>query len=75
MMFGRDPADVRGMTALLLLTSPPRTLSAVGGGSAAGPSRSRHLMRGNDSVALRRNLLQNYFGPSGEERLFKPNKQ
>jgi len=27
---------------LLLLTSPPRTLSAIGGGSAAGPSHSRH---------------------------------
>ena len=29
------------MTALLLLTSPRRTLSAIGGGSAAGPSHSR----------------------------------
>jgi len=28
---------------LLLLTSPPRTLRAVGGGSAAGPSHSRHF--------------------------------
>ena len=28
---------------LLLLTSSPRTLRAVGGGSAAGPSHSRHF--------------------------------
>jgi hypothetical protein len=32
------------MTALLLLTSPPRTPSVVGGGSAAGPSHSRHFV-------------------------------
>jgi hypothetical protein len=31
------------MVVLLLLTSPPRTLRAVGGGSAAGPSHSRHF--------------------------------
>jgi hypothetical protein len=31
------------MAVLLLLTSPPRTLRAVGGGSAAGPSHSRHF--------------------------------
>src|SRR6516165_4179067 len=35
--------DLRGMATLLLLISPPRTLRAVGGGSAAGPSHSRHL--------------------------------
>ena len=36
--------DLRGMATLLLLTSPPRTLRAVGGGSAAGPSHSRHFV-------------------------------
>src|SRR5215472_8709714 len=37
--------DLRGMAVLLLLlTSPPRTLRAVGGGSAAGPSHSRHFV-------------------------------
>jgi hypothetical protein len=34
---------VRGMVVLLLVTSRPRTMSALGGGSAAGPSHSRHL--------------------------------
>src|SRR5690349_25063416 len=34
------------MVVLLLLTSPPRTLRAVGGGSTAGPSHSRHFRPG-----------------------------
>jgi hypothetical protein len=38
--------DVRGIVVLLLLTSPPRTLRAVGGGSAAGPSHSRRSLCG-----------------------------
>src|ERR1700722_10870934 len=40
------------MVVLLLLTSPPRTLRAVGGGSAAGPSHSRHLPLCSNSVAI-----------------------
>jgi hypothetical protein len=40
------------MTALLLLTKAPRrTLSAVGGGSAAGPSHSRHFATANYCIA------------------------
>jgi hypothetical protein len=39
------------MTALLLLTSPRGTLSAVGGGSAAGPSHSRHAAFFRPTVA------------------------
>src|SRR5215472_3257572 len=35
--------DLRGMMMLLLQT-PPRTLRAVRGGSAAGPSHSRHFV-------------------------------
>jgi hypothetical protein len=31
------------MVVLLLVTSRPRTMSALGGGSAAGPSHSRHF--------------------------------
>src|ERR1700722_4897134 len=34
---------MRGMMALLLLTSPRHTLSAIGGRSAAGPSHSRPI--------------------------------
>jgi len=34
---------VRGMVVLLLVTSRPRTMSALGGGSAAGPSHSRPI--------------------------------
>lgn len=37
--------DLRGMVALLLLTSPPRALRAVGGGSAAGPPLRDMLRR------------------------------
>jgi hypothetical protein len=43
---------VRGMMVLLLLTSPPRILSAVGGGSAAGPSHSRHFAALQNLVAI-----------------------
>ena len=39
------------MTALLLLTSPRRTLTAVGGGSAAGPSHSRQAAFFGPTVA------------------------
>ena len=37
---------------LLILISPPRTLKAVEGGSAAGPSHSRHSWRRSNSVAF-----------------------
>ena len=43
MVVTAQTVDLRGMAVLLLLTSPPRTLRAVGGGSAAGSSHSRHV--------------------------------
>src|SRR5271166_1955943 len=39
------------MVVLLLPTSPPHTLKAVGGGSAAGPSHSRRFAERQNSVA------------------------
>ena len=44
--------SLHDLAVLLLLTSPPRTLSAVGGGSAAGPSHSRHLRHAREVVAI-----------------------
>jgi hypothetical protein len=40
------------MVVLLLVTSRPRTMSALGGGSAAGPSHSRHFAVPNNNVAI-----------------------
>jgi hypothetical protein len=37
---------------LLLVTSRPRTMSAFGGGSAAGPSHSRHSRLVCETVAI-----------------------
>jgi hypothetical protein len=43
---------VRGMVVLLLVTSRPRTMSALGGGSAAGPSHSRRFTASSDSSVV-----------------------
>jgi hypothetical protein len=40
------------MAVLLILASPPRTLRAIGGGSAAGPSHSRHFTATQNSIAF-----------------------
>jgi hypothetical protein len=40
------------MAVLLILASPPRTLRAIGGGSAAGPSHSRHFAGLQNLVVL-----------------------
>jgi hypothetical protein len=50
------------MTALLLLTSPPRTLSVVGGGSAAGPSHSRTSLGRQRGPLLTRSAKQAWAG-------------
>jgi hypothetical protein len=42
---------VRGMVVLLLVPSRPRTMSAFGGGSAAGPSHSRRSQLVRETVA------------------------
>jgi hypothetical protein len=40
------------MAVLLILASPPRTLRAIGGGSAAGPSHSRYFTATQNSIAF-----------------------
>src|SRR4029450_5866430 len=55
------------MGVLLLLTSPPSTLRAVGGGSAAGPSHSRNypMLQKSPWRSCRIKIRNNRIGANG----------